>query len=1163
MKKPSPQTQQSLEDDQHRSEMAQRIQAEKNLTYQAILLDQINDGVLGADADARITYWNRGMEKIFGFTEAEALGKTSRELLRPIYASGEREKIMEELERYGSTTALIRTKHKNGQEIIVEVSSTRLTDAQGGLTGYVVIYHDATNRIRAEQSLRLSEIRLNRAQGIAHLGSWELDLSNNQLSWSDEVYRIFGLQPQEFGATYEAFLEAIHPDDRAAVDNAYSSSLLEGRDYYEIEHRVVRRSSGEVRIVHEKCEHQRDDSGRIVRSIGMVHDITESKLMEVALRESEARYHSLFSSMIEGFALHEIICDEAGVPCDYRFLDVNPAFERLTGLKRDEVVGRTLNEVLPQDNPRWLKEYGNVALTGQPVHFEDYSPALNQYYEIFAYSPQPKQFAVIFMNVTERKLAEEALRQSEERFRQQFQELDLVYKSTPVGLFTVDRDMRYVRLNERLAETNGKKVEEHLGRTIDEIVPEIAAVIREQWKPVLEEGVALKDMEVSGFTAGDPGVLHYWLANYYPIRSESGEIVGITGAVMDITERKWMEDEIKKARLEAEQRANELDIIFNSIADAIMVYDAHGNARQFNPAAVEMIGYDPTHETVGGLIHNLSTRCMDGQPLKKENAPTARALKGEKIVGDRYILRNTSGVDTIVNASSSPIWVGEQVTGAVTVLQDVTEQHKIEESQTWLASFPKLNPNPVVELDASGDIHYINPTAMLLFPTLSTEGKEHTWLKDTGDIVKDFRQGTNTTHTREVQVGEAYYLQSAQYIDANQRTRIYGVDITTQKKAEQALREARDEMEQRVADRTQELSLANDQLQKERQRFNDVLEMLPAYLILLTPDYKATFANRFFRERFGESHGRPCYEFLFGRKEPCEICETFKVLQTKKPAQWEWTGPDGHIYAVHDFPFTDVDGSNLILEMGIDITERKLAEAQLRLQTSAMEAAANGIIITNQKGTIQWCNPAFAKMSGYEETEIIGANTRILKSGKHDAQFYDHMWKTLLDGQIWQGEIINRRKDGSLYTEEEIITPVRNEQNQITHFIAIKQDISARKESEEALHLANIYNRSLLEASLDPLVTITPDGKIGDVNSATEDVTGWPRQELIGTDFHNYFSDPEKARQGYQKVFKEGSIRNYELEIRHKDGHATPVLYNSSVYRDETWQDTRRLHRGA
>jgi PAS domain-containing protein len=155
---------------------------------------------------------------------------------------------------------------------------------------------------------------------------------------------------------------------------------------------------------------------------------------------------------------------------------------------------------------------------------------------------------------------------------------------------------------------------------------------------------------------------------------------------------------------------------------------------------------------------------------------------------------------------------------------------------------------------------------------------------------------------------------------------------------------------------------AEDAVKAERQRFNDVLEMLPAYLVLLTPDYHVPFANRFFRERFGESHGRRCFEYLFGRSEPCEVCETYTVLKTMAPHEWEWTGPDGRNYQVFDFPFTDTDGSNLILEIGIDITEHKQAEEALRqneeLLRNVLELLPVGIWITDKNGVITQGNPA-------------------------------------------------------------------------------------------------------------------------------------------------------------------------------------------------------------
>jgi PAS domain S-box-containing protein len=198
---------------------------------------------------------------------------------------------------------------------------------------------------------------------------------------------------------------------------------------------------------------------------------------------------------------------------------------------------------------------------------------------------------------------------------------------------------------------------------------------------------------------------------------------------------------------------------------------------------------------------------------------------------------------------------------------------------------------------------------------------------------------------------------------------------------------------------------------------------------LLTPDHHVPFANRVFRERFGEAHGRRCFEFLFGRREPCEICETYTVLKTGAPHHWEWTGPDSRIYDIFDFPFTDTDGTTLILEMGIDITERKRAE--------------------------------------------------------------------------------------------------------------------------KALGTAHQYTRSLIEASLDPLVTISADGEIMDVNTATELATGVPRRQLIGSDFSDYFTEPEKAREGYRKVFETGLIRDYPLAIRDTSGTIIDVLYNATVYRNE------------
>ncbi|MEI7908288.1 MAG: PAS domain S-box protein [Verrucomicrobiota bacterium] len=146
-----------------------------------------------------------------------------------------------------------------------------------------------------------------------------------------------------------------------------------------------------------------------------------------------------------------------------------------------------------------------------------------------------------------------------------------------------------------------------------------------------------------------------------------------------------------------------------------------------------------------------------------------------------------------------------------------------------------------------------------------------------------------------------------------------------------------------------------------------------------------------------------------------------------------------------------------------DVTERKKVESYLRLQSSALQAAANAIVITDSKGVIEWANAAFANISGYSIAESVGMNPRFLKSGKHSGDFYRNLWETITSRRVWHGEIINRRKDGSLYDEEMTITPIEDPEGEIVHFIAIKQDITERKRAEQALHESHQFIEAILE----------------------------------------------------------------------------------------------------
>ncbi len=172
-------------------------------------------------------------------------------------------------------------------------------------------------------------------------------------------------------------------------------------------------------------------------------------------------------------------------------------------------------------------------------------------------------------------------------------------------------------------------------------------------------------------------------------------------------------------------------------------------------------------------------------------------------------------------------------------------------------------------------------------------------------------------------------------------------------------------------------------------------------------------------------------------------------------ADYRFVHPDGTVAWVMGQAVPEKDhAGHVVGYVGTitDVTGRKRAEEELRLENAALAAAANAIVITNRAGIIQWANPAFTNFTGYAIAEAAGKNpSELIKSGKHDPAFYKNMWDTILGGQVWRGEIINRRKDGSFYTEEMTITPVRDLRGEITHFVAIKQDVTEKKMLESRL----------------------------------------------------------------------------------------------------------------
>ena len=229
-----------------------------------------------------------------------------------------------------------------------------------------------------------------------------------------------------------------------------------------------------------------------------------------------------------------------------------------------------------------------------------------------------------------------------------------------------------------------------------------------------------------------------------------------------------------------------------------------------------------------------------------------------------------------------------------------------------------------------------------------------------------------------------------------------------------------------------------------------------------------------------------------------------------------------------------------------DITELKRVEDQLHLQSAALVNAASAIVITNRDGIIEWVNPAWSVLTGYPTVEVLGRTMNILNSGVQAKDYFQNLWTTILRGEVFRGELTNKRKDGSLYIEDQTVAPVRNEKGDITHFVAIKQDITERKAADEALRRSEESNRQILQMALDGYLMLDLQGNVLDVNDAYSRLIGYSRQELLEmniADIDVYETDGKTAE--YISHMIDVGAQRFETRQRRKDGSIRDIEISS------------------
>ncbi|MFA5215215.1 PAS domain-containing protein [Sulfuricurvum sp.] len=402
---------------------------------------------------------------------------------------------------------------------------------------HVLEYH----QMQLEEDVAQRTAILTEAQRIAHLGNWEWDILTNTLEWSDEVYRIFGLTSQQFGATYEAFLQTVHPEDRQVVDTDIRKTLDQmGNHPYSIDHRILL-PDGTIRHVHEQGEVFRDKEGKPIRMIGTIQDITERKHSEEALKDA----HEQLSILLNSLPIAVYRCRAEG---DYAVMYMSENVLSFTGFTPQEFMEKPdlwLTHIHPDDKAKVATEMEYLFEKGAHTYEYRWQSANGKYIWIqdslkliVREDGTPIYMIGMWENITERKHMELKLRASEERFRH-------LAELTTDWVWEVDKNGTYVYSGENVYNLLGYTPEEICGKTpFDFMTQEEAERVGEIFKKILSEQKPFSFLENTNLHKDGHKVILE--TSGIPLYNEEGTLQGYFGTEHDVTERKQIEEEIKR-----------------------------------------------------------------------------------------------------------------------------------------------------------------------------------------------------------------------------------------------------------------------------------------------------------------------------------------------------------------------------------------------------------------------------------------------------------------------------------------------------------------------------------------------------------------------------------------------------------------------------------------
>jgi PAS domain S-box-containing protein len=392
----------------------EKLFAEEKILSQANLLDAVEQAVIATDLEGIVIYWNKFAERLYGWRTEEAVGRSVTEATCPECSREQADEILQSLKEGKSWSGEFIVHRRDGKAFPASVHDSPIFDRQGNLAGIVGISSDITERRLAEEKLRKSERLRAEAQEVGRIGSWEWDVSKDQITWSDELYKLFGIMPEQFVPTFEGFLDWVHPKDESFVRKTVNDALINGSSF-SFECRMLR-PDGSIWFQHSRGEVVQSSSGKASRMVGIGQDITERMQMQQTLREKQ----QTFTAFMDNLPAFAWIKDVAG-----KYVFFNKHFEQLQTPKRMDRLGKTDHELWPPEiaavyvaNDRTvLATKSMVRAVEKYCHGKKIGYALVSKFPLLDPKGNIKFLAGVGVDISDLKRTEEDLRSTTERLQ--------------------------------------------------------------------------------------------------------------------------------------------------------------------------------------------------------------------------------------------------------------------------------------------------------------------------------------------------------------------------------------------------------------------------------------------------------------------------------------------------------------------------------------------------------------------------------------------------------------------------------------------------------------------------------------------------------------------------------------------------------------------------